>query len=79
MPTGWMKLLTHQTTNGPLTECAVANLKQGIALLKLVAPAHPTAWRVWAAAPVELPSGPGLGPRQAGMREGGRMLQNAAL
>lgn len=62
IPTGWMKLLTHQATNGPLTECAVANLKQGVALLTLVAPAHPTAWRDWAAAPVEVPSGPGLGP-----------------
>lgn len=79
MPTGWMKLLTHQATNGPLTECAVAHLKQGIALLALVAPAHPTAWHVWAAAPGEVPSGLGLGPGQAGMRAGGRMLQNAAL
>lgn len=34
-----MKLLTYQTTtNGPLTECAVAISKQGTSLLKLEAP-----------------------------------------
>ena len=42
MPRGLMKLLTHQTTNGPLTECAVAILKQGFSLLRLEVPPHPT-------------------------------------
>lgn len=69
-----MKLLTYQTTtNGPLTECAVAISKQGISLLKLEAPVPtqqpdttggPSAWiqpdpRVWTTASMEEEEGEG--------------------
>lgn len=74
MPRGLMKLLTYQTTtNGPLTECAVAISKQGISLLKLEAPVPtqqpdttggPSAWiqpdpRVWTTASMEEEEGEG--------------------
>lgn len=67
-----MKLLTHQTTKGPLTECAVAILKPAISCLNLAAAAHPTAWHNGAAA---APLGSSSGPRAwttASGEQGGR-------
>lgn len=77
MPRGLMKLLTHQTTNGPLTECTVAISRQGLPLLKLAVPAHHTAWHR------EAPLDSAWDPRAQGAagREGQSMgmLQEAAL
>lgn len=73
MPRGLMKLLTYQTTtNGPLTECAVAISKQGISLLKLEAPV-PTQQSGTTGIPLlGINLIPGSGPQQVGRKGQGK-------